>query len=194
MMKSLCVFCGSSKGVNPAFAEAAIQTGKLLAERNIRLVYGAGNVGLMGVIADAVLENGGEVLGVIPDFLKAKEICHTGLTELIVTQTMHQRKQIMEERSDGVVVLPGGFGTLDEFFEILTWKQLRLHNKPIGMLNVHGFYDPLLTHFRIMHEAGYIKTANLGLLVVAPEISALLDVMEHPFGPHSDKPWRISGE
>jgi uncharacterized protein (TIGR00730 family) len=128
-MNSLCVFCGSSTGFENVYTETAHRLGQILAEKNIRLVYGAGNIGLMGIIADAVLEAGGQVLGVIPDFLKAKEVCHTGLTELIVTQTMHQRKQIMEEASDGFIVLPGGYGTLDEFFEILTWKQLHLHRK-----------------------------------------------------------------
>ena len=152
--------------------------GVTLAQRQIRLVYGAGNIGLMGVLADAVLENGGEVLGVIPDFLKEKEVCHTGLTELVVTQTMHQRKQIMEERSDGVIVLPGGFGTLDEFFEILTWKQLHLHNKPVGLLNVGGFYDPLLAHFQKMQAEGFIKPANFDLVVVAENMDDLLKKME----------------
>ncbi len=174
-MQSLCVFCGSSKGFQPVFAETAQQLGRLLARRNIRLVYGAGNVGLMGILADAVLEGGGEVLGVIPDFLKKKEVCHTGLTELAVTQTMHERKAIMAERSDAFLVLPGGFGTLDEMFEILTWKQLHLHRKPIGLLNLGGFYDHLLGQVRQMHTAGFIKNANLDLLIAHHDVEELLE-------------------
>lgn len=181
-MKSLCVFCGSSKGSQPLYVEVARQLGVILAQRQIRLVYGAGNVGLMGVLADAALESGGEVLGVIPEFLVEKEVCHDGLTELIVTQTMHQRKQIMEDRSDGVLVLPGGYGTLDEFFEILTWKQLHLHDKPVGLLNVGGFYDPLLAHFRKMNEDGFIRPANLDLVVVAENVEDLLEKMARAKG------------
>ena len=123
-MKSICIFCGSSKGYSKVYEEVAKHLGIMLAKKGIRIVYGAGNVGLMGVVADAALSADGEVLGVIPQFLKEWEVCHTGLTELVVTETMHQRKWVMEERSDGVIVLPGGYGTLDEFFEILTWKQL----------------------------------------------------------------------
>jgi len=186
-MKSLCVFCGSSKGFNPIYIEVARQLGLTLAQRQIRLVYGAGNIGLMGVLADAVLEAGGEVLGVIPEFLVVKEVCHAGLTELVVTQTMHQRKQIMEERSDGVLVLPGGYGTLDEFFEILTWKQLHLHNKPVGLLNVGGFYDSLLAHFQKMHGEGFIRPANLDLVVVAESIEDLLVKIEQPVVAEVDK-------
>lgn len=179
-MKSICIFCGSSKGFSPIYSEAARHVGKLLAKKNILLVYGAGNVGLMGEAADAALAAGGKVLGVIPGFLKKWEVCHSGLTELIVTETMHQRKWIMEERSDAVIVLPGGFGTLDEFFEILTWKQLKLHHKPIGLLNINGFYDSLIAHARKMTEEGFIKESNLELFCVAKTIEELLDKMEKP--------------
>lgn len=179
-MKSICVFCGSSKGFNSLHADVARLTGTILAKRNIRLVYGAGNVGLMGILADAALENGGQVLGVIPGFLKEKEVCHTGLTELVVTHSMHQRKEIMAENSDGFIILPGGFGTLDEFFEILTWRQLRLHDKPIGVLNVNGYYDHLLAHVKQMWREGFLREANLSLMTVAEAIPELLEKMAAP--------------
>ncbi len=179
-MKSICVFCGSSKGFSPKYEQAARQLGLTFAQNNIQLVYGAGNVGLMGVIADAVLGEGGKVVGVIPKFLKDWEVCHTGLTELIVTQTMHERKWILEERSEGVIVLPGGYGTLDEFFEILTWKQLRLHNKPIGILNVDGYYDPLLEHVKKMAKEGFLQESNMLLFRVSNNIEELLEKMAQP--------------
>ncbi len=186
-MKSICVFCGSSKGFSPVYEEAARAVGKAFAERNIQLVYGAGNVGLMGVTADAALQAGGEVLGVIPQFLKDWEVWHQGLTELIVTETMHERKWILEERSDAVMVLPGGYGTLDEFFEILTWKQLRLHNKPIGILNVNGYYDPLLTHVKMMAKEGFLKESNILLFKVADNVEELLRLMEQPVSVEAGK-------
>ena len=176
-MKSICVFCGSSKGFSPIYSEVAEKLGQSFAAKGIKLVYGAGNVGLMGVIADAVLGEGGEVLGVIPNFLKEREVCHTRLTELVVTETMHERKQIMEERSDGVIVMPGGYGTLDEFFEMLTWKQLHRHNKPIGILNVNGYYDPLMAHVQKMVEEGFLKEANVHLFCVSDSIEELIQKM-----------------
>ncbi len=177
---SLCVFCGSSKGFHPVQSEVARHIGAVLAERNIRLVYGAGNVGLMGVMADAVLENGGQVLGIIPEFLKEKEVCHTELTELIVTETMHQRKEVMAKVSDGFIVLPGGYGTLDEFFEILTWRQLQLHNKPIGLLNVNGYYDHLIEHVRQMWLDGFLREVNLSLFAHSTDFGELLEKMTDP--------------
>lgn len=179
-MKSICVFCGANTGFDPLYREVARSTGRLLAQQKIRLVYGAGNIGLMGILADAALEAGGEVLGIIPEFLKEAEVCHAGLTELILTKTMHQRKQAMEVNSDGVIVLPGGFGTLDEFFEILTWRQLRLHNKPIGLLNVNGFYDHLLAHVHHMCKEGFLKDSNLALITVSDNLSDLLEKMRLP--------------
>ena len=186
-MKSISVFCGANKGFDPVYAAAAVEIGQTFAQRKIRTVYGAGNVGLMGILADAALENGGEVLGVIPDFLKKKEVCHTGLTELIVTRTMHERKQIMADRSDGFIILPGGFGTLDEFFEILTWRQLRLHNKPIGILDVGGFYQHLLAHINNMLEKGFLRDANLHLFTVADNLPDLLKKMADPVNLVEDK-------
>lgn len=179
-LKSISVFCGANKGFDPAYAAAAHEIGQTFAKQNILTVYGAGNVGLMGVLADAALAAGGQVLGVIPDFLQKKEVCHTGLTELVVTRTMHERKQVMAERSDGFIILPGGFGTLDEFFEILTWRQLRLHNKPIGILDVGGFYQHLIAHVQAMFEKGFLREANLNLFVVADNLSDLLEKMAKP--------------
>lgn len=186
-LNSIAVFCGSNKGFDPAFTAAAIEIGQTFAKQKIRTVYGAGNVGLMGVLADAALEAEGDVLGVIPDFLKRKEVYHTGLTELIITRTMHERKQIMAEKSDGFIILPGGFGTLDEFFEILTWRQLRLHNKPIGIFDVGGFYQHLLAHVQQMEEKGFLRQENLNLFVVADNLPELLEKMSKPVNQAVDK-------
>lgn len=153
-IKSVCVYCGSAGAVDPAFREAATGLGRLLAEQGIDLVYGGGRVGLMGLVADAVMAGGGRVTGIIPEFLDNYEIGHTGLSELIVVDTMHTRKKLMMDRADAFIVLPGGFGTLEELFEVLTWRQLRLHDKPILLLDLpgtdgRGFWEPLqvlLTH------------------------------------------------
>ena len=176
-MNSIAVFCGSSSGFGNIYKEAAEHLGEIFAKRKIKLVFGAGNVGLMGVMADSVLKNHGEVLGVIPDFLKAKEVCHTGLTELKVTKSMHERKAYMDDNCDGVIMLPGGFGTLDEFFEMLTWKQLHLHAKPIGIWNVNGYYDHLLKHIENMVKAGFVKKINLRLYCVSDDLGDLLEKM-----------------
>ncbi|RMG84733.1 MAG: TIGR00730 family Rossman fold protein [Bacteroidetes bacterium] len=178
-MKSIAVFCGSSKGANPVYAEKARELGKVFAQKHIRLVYGAGKVGLMGEMADAVLAHGGEVLGVIPDFLKRKEVMHENLTELVVTSSMHTRKAHMDEACDAVIMMPGGFGTLDEFFEMLTWKQLHLHAKPIGIWNVNGYYDFLLQHIHKMVAEGFVRDINLRLFVVAEDLLTLLDKMKN---------------
>jgi uncharacterized protein (TIGR00730 family) len=138
-MKSISVFCGSSMGVDPVYISEAILLGKTLAERSIQLVYGGARIGLMGAVADSVLNNHGKVIGVLPYFLKSKEIAHDGLTELILVESMHERKMKMHDLCDGIIALPGGFGTLEELFEILTWGQLGLHKKPVGVLNVNGF-------------------------------------------------------
>jgi len=186
-MKSIAVYCGSSKGNNPLFIETAQQVGKTLAKRNIELIYGAGNVGLMGEIADSALAAGGKVCGIIPQFLKDWEVCHEGLTELIVTETMHERKQIMVDRSDAFIALPGGFGTLDELFEILTWGQLRLHAKPIGILNIGGYYDHLLAHIQNIADAKFMQPANLGLVIADDNLENLLAKMENFAQPTADK-------
>ncbi len=187
-MKSICVFCGSNTGSDPVFSEAAIKLGQSLAARKIRLVYGAGNVGLMGVIADACLEAGGEVLGVIPGFLKAKEVCHTDLTELVVTNTMHERKQIMADHSDGFIAMPGGFGTLDELCEILTWSQLGLHANPIGLLNVAGYFDHLIQMFDHMVSQRFLAQANRDLVLADVRPHDLLQKMTD-FDPPEVEKW-----
>jgi uncharacterized protein (TIGR00730 family) len=178
-MKSLAVFCGASKGVNPVYAEVAVKLGKYLAENNIRLIYGGGNIGLMGVIADTVLQYGGNVTGVIPNFLMEKEVGHTGLTELILVNTMHQRKQIMCDLSEAFITIPGGFGSMDELFEILTWKQLNLHNKPIGVLNVNGYYDNLIALIDNMNREQFVPDKTKALLITANSIEDLFSKINH---------------
>ena len=143
----ICVFCGSNSGNNPAYRAAAIELGRLLAGRDIEIVYGAGNIGLMGILADAALAAGGKVIGVIPESLMAKEVGHLGLTELRIVKSMHERKAIMSDLSDAFIAMPGGFGTFEEFCEVVTWSQLGIQSKPCGLLNVEGYYDPLLELF-----------------------------------------------
>jgi uncharacterized protein (TIGR00730 family) len=166
-VRSLCVLCGSREGADPAFREAATALGRSLAERGIRLIYGGGTIGLMGVIADSVVAAGGEVVGVIPDFLIRYEIGHTQLTELVITESMHDRKRQMFEMADAFVVLPGGLGTLDETFEILTWKQLRLHDSPIIVLDVNGYWAPLVDLIRATILGGFAHPAVAELITVA---------------------------
>jgi uncharacterized protein (TIGR00730 family) len=174
-MKRLCVFCGSSRGHNPVYEEAARELGNLLGRRGLGLVFGAGHIGLMGVLADTVLAAGGEAIGVIPQVLVDKELAHTGLTELRIVSSMHERKAVMADLSDAFAALPGGYGTLDESFEILTWAQLKLHHKPIGILNVDGFFDPLLAWIDRAVAEGFIKATHRRLLVVARSAEELLD-------------------
>lgn len=177
-MKNILVYCGASVGFDEIYKNTAITAGKLLVEKNKTLVYGAGSVGIMGIIADAVLENGGEVIGVIPSFMEKFEVQHKGLTQIHVVDTMHQRKQLMAEISDAVVALPGGWGTLDELFEILTWKQLGLHQMPVGLLNVNGFYDPLIEMIHKMVKEGFLKQTNLDMLMIDDNLESLLNRME----------------
>ena len=153
-MKSLAIFCASSRGNSEVYYESAKNVGAFLAKKKIRVVFGGSKLGLMGAVADGALENGGEVMGVLPNFMRKKEIEHSHLTELILVESMHERKLKMHELSDGVIALPGGFGTFEELFEMLTWAQLGLHTKPIGILNVQGYYDKLLEMFDHMTEAG----------------------------------------
>ena len=168
MIKSICVYCGSSKGNDPSFEQAAYELGKELARRKKRLVYGGAKVGLMGAVAKGVLDNEGEVLGVIPKFLDHIEISNDQVTELIITQTMHERKTIMADKSDAFIALPGGMGTLEEIAEILTWAQLGLVGAPVGFLNIDGYFDHLLEQFRVMHRKGLLKPEHLNLFVSAP--------------------------
>ncbi len=174
-MKHVCVFCGSHSGGPAVYAEAARHLGAMLAGRGLGLVYGAGHVGLMGVLADAVLAAGGRVVGVIPKELVDRELAHTGLSELLIVETMHQRKALMAERSDAFLALPGGYGTLDETFEILTWAQLGLHAKPVGLLNVAGFFDGLLAWLDHASREGFLKRKHRELLAVDDDAGQLLD-------------------
>lgn len=185
--KRVCVFCGSSHGGNPVYADAAKQAGTELARRGIALVYGGGNVGLMGVLADAALAASGHVIGVIPEALMAKEVGHRGLPDLRVVRTMHERKALMAELSDGFIALPGGFGTFEEFFEIVTWAQLGLHSKPCGLLNVNGFYDSLLRLADHAIEERFVKPKQRDLIVVESEFGALLDRLARQQVPHEPK-------
>ena len=174
-MPRICVFCGSRMGSQAAYTQTAAQLGTALAERGIGLVFGAGHVGLMGVLADAVLAGGGEAIGVIPQALVDRELAHRQLTALHIVESMHDRKALMAEFADAFLAIPGGYGTLEELFEIVTWKQLRLHAKPIGMLNVAGFFDPLLAWIDRAIAADFIKPKHRGLLLVGQEIDPLLD-------------------
>ena len=182
-MKRITVFCGSSSGTEEIYTSQATLLGQTLAKRNIELVYGGANVGLMGAVADGVLNAGGKVIGVLPDFLRSKEIAHRQLTELILVDTMHERKTKMNDLSDGVIALPGGFGTLDELFEMLTWGQLGLHKKPIGILNVDGFYDALIVFIQTTVDKGFLKPANQQMLLISDSIDDLLDKMENYVAP-----------
>ena len=177
-MRSLCVFAGSSPGARPEYARAAAELGARIAERGWTLVYGGASVGLMGVLADATLASGGRVIGVIPEALLRREVAHGGLSELRVVITMHERKALMAELSDGVAALPGGFGTLEEFFEMLTWAQLGLHVKPCGLLNAGGYYDPLLAFLdRTVHER-FVHPAHRGMIVSRESAADLLDALD----------------
>lgn len=178
-MKRITVFCGSSFGNEAIYKEQAKLLGQTLAKNNIELVYGGANVGLMGAVADGCLTEGGKVIGVLPDFLRSKEIAHTGLTELILVGSMHERKTKMNDLCDGVIALPGGFGTLEELFEMITWAQLGLHKKPIAILNINGFYDSLLELIQTMTDKGLLKEANQKMLLVSDDIEDLLDKMKN---------------
>ncbi len=173
----ICVFCASTPGSRPGYAAAARALARLLAERGDTLVYGGGNVGLMGVVADAMLEAGGEVVGVIPHALMAREIGHTGLTRLHVVDSMHERKARMADESDAFIALPGGVGTFEEWFEAVTWTQLGLHRKPCGLLNVEGFYDDLIRFMEHAWTEGFIKPETRAIVRYASEASALLDAL-----------------
>jgi uncharacterized protein (TIGR00730 family) len=178
LLNRVCVFCGSSFGRDPAYVSAARAVGRVLAARGIDLVYGGGSVGLMGEIADTVLAGGGSVTGVIPEALIAAEIAHPGVTDLRVVATMHERKALMAELSDAFVALPGGFGTLEEIAEAITWSQLGLHQKPCALLDVGGFFGPLIAHFDRAVEDGFISPANRALVVIESDPGVLLDRLE----------------
>jgi uncharacterized protein (TIGR00730 family) len=186
-MKRLCVFCGSSPGADPAFASAARQLGALLAERRIGLVYGGASVGLMAEIANSTMAAAGEVIGVIPHSLVDREVAHRGLRDLRVVDSMHQRKAAMADLSDGFIAMPGGLGTLEEFFEVLTWAQLGMHTKPCGLLNIRGFYDKLLAFLDHAVEQRFIKPVHRATVMVADRPDDLLAKLEAYRAPASGK-------
>jgi len=174
-MNSIAVFCGSSIGASEAYREGAIHLGKELAKRQITLIYGGASVGIMGTVADTVLQEGGKVIGVIPTLLEEREISHQHLTELIVVNTMHERKSKMMELADGFIALPGGPGTLEELFEVFTWNQIGLHQKPCGILNINHYYDLLISFFDHMQNEQFLQAHNRDTLLVDDNIAALLD-------------------
>ncbi|MEQ1882658.1 MAG: TIGR00730 family Rossman fold protein [Burkholderiales bacterium] len=177
-VRRICVFCGSSSGARPGYATTARELGKLLAGRNIGLVYGGGSVGLMGILADATLAAGGEVIGVIPQSLADREVAHHGLTELRIVETMHERKAVMADLADAFIAMPGGFGTLDEFFEILTWAQLGIHAKPCGLLNVERYFDSLLEFLDHTVDERLLKPAHRQFILVENDAKELLARLE----------------
>jgi uncharacterized protein (TIGR00730 family) len=187
-MQKIVIYCGSSPGHDKLFVELAYDLGQYLANAKIQVIYGGAQVGIMGAVANGVLSAGGEVIGILPQFLRRKEIAHEGVTEVIATETMHQRKKLMEEMADGFIVLPGGYGTLDEMFEILTWGQLGLHNKPIGLLNVNGYYNHLIAMMDHMVTSGFVSIANRQMLIVDEEIDTLITAM-YAYQPQSTEKW-----
>jgi uncharacterized protein (TIGR00730 family) len=186
-LSAVAVYCASSRGLDPAYALAAEATGTTLARRGIRLVYGGGHVGLMGVVADAVLAGGGEVHGVITRALAAAELAHAALTTLDVVETMHERKMVMADAADAFVMLPGGFGTLDEFFEVLTWTQLRIHDKACGILDVGGFWQPLVAQLDRAADRGLVRPEHRAMVLVDDDVDRLLDRLETWRPPSTDR-------
>ncbi|WP_443943717.1 TIGR00730 family Rossman fold protein [Pedobacter sp. AW1-32] len=187
-LKSVCVYCGSNFNGDAQLRKSILQLAETLVQEKINLVYGGGSVGVMGVLADDVLAIKGTVTGVIPQFLMDKEVGHRSVTEMIITENMHQRKQKMADLSDGFIILPGGFGTLEEFFEVLTWLQLGLHNKPIGVLNVNGFYDPLFAQMDMMVQNRFLKEANRALVFNEADAATLIHKMDQ-FSATPDDVW-----
>ncbi len=178
-MKSVVVFCGSSEGSRPVYAKLGRELGAFLAKRNIRVVYGGSQTGIMGAVADGALENGGEVVGVLPTFLTTREVAHPGITQMITVESMHERKLKMHQLSDGIIALPGGFGTFEELFEMLTWAQLGLHHHPIGLLNVDGYYDHLVAMIDHMNKEGFLRDPFQKMLLSDSLIAGLIGQMEN---------------
>lgn len=187
MINNICVFCGANAGVLPQYRQQAEEMGRLIAESGKTLVYGGGNVGLMGIIADAVLQYNGKVIGVIPDFLLKKEVGHTGLTEQVIVQTMHERKQRMSDLSDAFIVLPGGIGTLEEFFEVFTWAQLGLHAKPFAILNSEEYYKHLLLFLDHAVEHRFLSQANRSMIITDTSCLSLFTKLYNYTPPKIDK-------
>lgn len=186
-MRRICVYCGSNNGSRPVYADAARDLADVLVRHDLELVYGGANKGVMGVIADAVLDRGGKVHGVIPKMLCEKEIAHQGLTELHVVSSMHARKSMMAALSDGFIAMPGGFGTLEEIIEIITWGQLRFHDKPCGLLNVDGYFDHLLSYLDHASAEGFLRAENRGMLLSDSGAAGLIQKFEWYSAPHVDK-------
>ena len=176
-MKALAVYCGSATPSNPVYIEAARHVGKTLAERGITVVYGGGRLGLMGAVADSALAAGGKVIGVIPEALRNAEVAHTGCTELHIVPGMHERKKLFTDLSDGFINLPGGVGTMDELWEAISWAQLGYHDKPVGVLNIAGYYDKLIEFYQHMAQIGFVRSQHKDIMLVADNIDALLDKM-----------------
>jgi uncharacterized protein (TIGR00730 family) len=187
-MNAICVFCGANFNGDEKLKAAIGELAETMVNQQTALVFGGGKVGVMGLIADAVLQRGGKAIGVIPGFLMDKEVGHNGLTEMHVVENMHQRKQLMNDLCDGIITLPGGFGTLEEFFEVLTWLQLGLHNKPIGLLNINGFYDFLLKQMDVMVENRFLKPANRKLVLSSDSPQKLIELMQN-FKASPDEVW-----
>lgn len=183
-LNSLCVFCGSAIGNDSAYGDAARNLGRLMAERNITLIFGGGSVGMMGAVADAVLEHNGRVIGVIPEFLATKELRHPDVADMRIVETMHERKAMMADLSDGFIALPGGLGTFEEFFEVLTWGQLGIHEKPIGLMNAGGFYDSLIRFLDEGKEAGFFRAEHQQLITVTDDPAAMLRELAEKELPH----------
>jgi hypothetical protein len=193
-VQRICVFCGSRPGAKSAYREAAIALGTLMAAKGYGLVYGGASVGLMGAVADAVLAKGGEVIGVIPESLVARELAHGGLSELYVVRTMHERKALMAERSDAFIALPGGFGTFEELFEVVTWAQLGIHRKPVGLLDVAGYYGPLQAMLRHGVEEGFVPESHEGLCLFGSTPEELIGRMETFQPPDLGRKWVTPSE
>ena len=190
--QSLCVYCGSSTGNQPIYRDAADALGRAIAEAGMRLIFGGGGVGLMGVLCDSVIRNGGHVTGIIPGFLREREAHRGGLDELYVVESMHERKQMMFEQSDAFAILPGGFGTLDELFEMITWRQLELHDKPIVLVNINGYWDPLLALVNRQVAEGFVRPRHLELLsVVARAEDVIPALREEPPATIPDQPRKV---
>lgn len=186
-MKSIAVFCGSSSGSKDYYYEQAFNLGKKLAHLEIDMIYGGSNAGLMGAVANGALSEGGKVVGVIPEFLVDKELAHNGITELILVKSMHERKYKMNELCDGVIALPGGYGTLDELFEMLTWGQLGLHKKPVALYNIHGYYNTLINLVQHMVSSGFLKESNQKMLLINEDPDTLLKEMNEYVAPDVEK-------
>lgn len=187
-MKRLCVFCGSSRGDSPAFANAAREVGEAIAGRGMELVYGGSHVGLMGVVADAVLARGGKVIGALPRFMANKELAHAGITRLHLVDTMHERKQLMAELAEGFLALPGGFGTLEEIFEAITWSQLHLHAFPCAFLNVEGYFDSLVEFMRGSVAKGFVRESQFQSIIVSSNVNELFEQFA-AFKPDQSEKW-----